>query len=324
MFYFLADEQKPISWEDPLQIPRSNSVSSVASKNNFNPQSVTRKSSTSIITLPNRNNHNSYTLNSLNNNHQETNFYSNPQHFLKQDEEDHFDNTQLLSLFDHNPNSSPFFTNANIKKHKKLEHTPSARTVSSEDSWCSSIGSGRSNSEHNDCFDDGSSINDDEDSVSERSSSLSSTPRNSRLRSTFNKATQHLSLDKWRNHINNINNNHSNSSHSSNSSANHSFGNATMPSTTTTTTSSANNQEPSNESLSRLTRWFSMRRGSNQYDLNSNSGRSGSVEKSFDNDDKCASGRKMPQLQEVKNPPTNYNFNVLTPDKFSSKLRRFN
>lgn len=212
---------------------------------------------------------------------------------MKQDDEDLIENTQLLDLNNllNNQNNNHLIISANIKKHKKLEHTPSARTVSSEDSWCSSIGSGRCNSEHNDCFDDGSSINEDDDSVSERSSSFVSTPRNSRLRLTFNKATQHLSLDKWRNSSSNNNLNHAISSHSNNS---------TMPSTTTTT-SATNSQESSNESLSRLTRWFSMRRGSNQYDLNgsNNSGRSSSIEKSFENDDKSASGKKMPQLQEV-------------------------
>lgn len=121
--------------------------------------------------------------------------------------------------------------------------------------------------------DDTSSCNDDEDNLSERSNSLTSTPRNSQLRLTFNKA-----FDKWRGH-NQPANNHS---LSSNNSSIVSCGTNTMPATS--------NQESPGESLSRLSRWFSIRRGStHQYDLNASNqsnSRSGSVEKSFENDDK--------------------------------------
>jgi hypothetical protein len=150
------------------------------------------------------------------------------------------------------------------KTHKKLEHTPSARSnVSSEDSWCPS--------EDHDA-DDISSYIDDDDNLSERSSSLIST-RTSQLRLTFNKAKQHLSLDKWRNNSTN----------------------SIMPSSTNTSHSQADSP---GEPMSRLTRWWSMRRGSHQYDLsNPNSpNRSGSIDK--DGDEK-SNGKKMPLLQEV-------------------------
>lgn len=114
----------------------------------------------------------------------------------------------------------------------------------------------------------------DDDNISDRSTSLIATPRNSQLRLTFNKAKQHLSLDKWRNHSSSPTN---------------------MPSSATST-----NQESPGEPFTRLTRWFSMRRNSNQYDLNASSpNRSGSVEKENEQNDKMANGKKMPQLQEV-------------------------
>lgn len=225
-------------------MPRSNSISSTA--NTFNSQSVTRKSSSSIVSLPQR--QNSYNLNTINNN-QETSFYSP-------------NVLNINSIINNNHlNTSPIDNNSQHlnKTRKKLEHTP----CNSEDSWCPS-------EDHDN--DDISSYNDDEDNLSDRSTSLISTSRNSQLRLTFNKAKQHLSFDKWR--------------HNSTS---------TMP--------SSNNQESSGEPLSRLSRWFSIRRGSHQYDLNtstSSPNRSGSVEK--ENDEKLVNNKKMPQLQEVSEP----------------------
>ncbi|CRK89815.1 CLUMA_CG003480, isoform A [Clunio marinus] len=247
MNQLLHNEQKPISWEDPL--PRSNSISSTT--NTFNSQSVTRKSNNSIISLPQR--HQSYNLNTVNNN-QETSFYNSPQVLNLNSL---INNNHLLN---NNTSSSPLNQHLN-KSHKKLEHTPSARsTVSSEDSWCPS-------EDHDN--DDISSYNDEDDNLSDRSTSLISAARNSQLRLTFNKAKQHLSFDKWRNNS------------------------STMPST--------NSQESPGEPLSRLSRWFSIRRGSHQYDLNSSNNsqnRSGSIEK--ENDEKFANGKKMPQLQETE------------------------
>lgn len=258
-----SDEQKSISWEDPL--PRSNSISGTTNiSDSFNPQSVTRKSSNSILSLGQRHHH-SYNLNSVNNNNHEASFFSSQLINLNSlINNNHLINTSSPTIVNHHHHTS-------AKRHRKLEHTPSSRsTVSSEDSWCPS------ETDHE--VDDISSCNDDDETLSERSSSsLISSTRNSQLRLTFNKAKQHLSFDKWR----------SPSSISSSS--------ATMP--------SSNAQDSTVEPLSRLSRWFSIRRGSNNYDLSSSSStnnspnRSGSIEK--DNDDKLANGKKMPQLQEV-------------------------
>jgi hypothetical protein len=190
------------------------------------------------------------------NNNQETSFYNPPPQILNL-------NSLNNSIINNNHLTSPLnqlSPQPVIKTHKKLEHTPSARsTISSEDSWCPS-------EDHEN--DDISSYNDEDDNLSDRSSSLISAARNSQLRLTFNKAKQHLSFDKWRN-----------------------SSSSTMP--------SSNNQESPGEPLSRLSRWFSIRRGSHQYDLNASSpNRSGSIEK--ENDEKMANGKKMPQLQEVK------------------------
>lgn len=144
---------------------------------------------------------------------------------------------------------------------KKLERTPSGRSaVSSDDSWC------LSEDHYND---DISSYNENTDNLNHRNTSLISAARNSQLRLTFNKAKQHLSFDKWRHNPS-----------------------PTMP--------SSNNQESPVEPLSRLSRWFSIRRGSHQYDLNTStnsSHRSNSVDK--ENDEKLSTDKKMPQLQEV-------------------------
>ncbi|KAG5682621.1 hypothetical protein PVAND_011963 [Polypedilum vanderplanki] len=285
-----ADEQKPISWEDPLPLPRSNSISNA---NVFNSQSVTRKSSNSIISFPQR--HNSYNLNSVNNN-QETSFYNQQEIFNLNSL---LNNNHLINNNSSSNNSSDSASVSNNSSvivtssspvtviapsqqqqqqqqqqpepqnqtHKKLEHTPSARsTVSSEDSWCPS-------EEHD--ADDISSYNDDDDNLSERSNSLIST-RTSQLRLTFNKAKQHLSLDKWRNNSTN----------------------SIMPSTTNSNSHNSQADSPG-EPMSRLTRWWSMRRGSHQYDLsNPNSpNRSGSIDK--DGDEK-SNGKKMPLLQETE------------------------
>lgn len=147
------------------------------------------------------------------------------------------------------------------KSRKKLEHTLSARSTISSEE------SWYPSEGH----DEISSYNEDEDNLSDRrSTTLISAARNNQIRLTFNKAKQHLSFNKWRN----------------NSSSN-------MP--------SSNTQESPGEPLSRLSRWFSIRRGSHQYDLNSSHSspnRSGSVDN--EHEDKLQNGFKMPQLQEVK------------------------
>lgn len=168
----------------------------------------------------------------------------------------------------------------NFKNRKRLEHTPSSRTVSSDEGWCSE----RGGSEH-----DFSSDGEDEDKKSINSLTSVNT-RNSHLRSTLNKAKQHLSFDKWRS---GGSNNHSNT--------------VTMPSQQPETLSPGESSPGG-----RLSRWFSIRRGStHQYDFGAskNSGRD-SRASSIESDEKSKqsgtlngttiNGYKMPQLPEVR------------------------
>lgn len=169
--------------------------------------------------------------------------------------------------------------NQNFKNRKRLEHTPSSRTVSSDEGWCSE----RGGSEH-----DFSSDGEDEDKKSINSLTSVST-RNSHLRSTLNKAKQHLSFDKWRG---------GGASNNSNSSA--------MPSQQPEIVSPGESSPGG-----RLSRWFSIRRGSaHQYDFGAgkHSGRE-SRANSIESDDKSRqtgtlngtviNGYKMPLLPEV-------------------------
>lgn len=187
--------------------------------------------------------------------------------------------------------------------HKRLEHTQSARTInSSEDSWCSE------RSDHD-------LSSEEEDDVSERSVT-STTQRNSQLRSTFNKAKQHLSFDKWRT-----------SGGGGGNSGNHLQQQQTQSllsggnnnSTTTTMPAAHHHQDtttPGESPGGRLSRWFSIRRGStHQYDIGGRDGRHSSSSGSIDVTDvtehtssKAAvtstgtilgTGSKMPQLPEV-------------------------
>lgn len=261
-FCSISDEPKlnPGSWEDPL--PRTHNATIV----NYNGITNNTRRSTD---LP-------LTTTCLNNRH---------------------NNNLSAKQFNLNNATAAVATlGNNTNNRRRLEHTPSARTISSEESWCSEgVASDRE-------------LSSDEDDESDRSIS-SSTPRNSQLRLTFNKAKQHLSFDKWRNNSNNNittnNNNPSGSLNSSNSST-ASSNNTTMPST------SVNTESPV-EPFSRLSRWFSMRRGSThqQYDLGSTRDsrdlRAGSVDH-VDNSDVQAANRaatissnKMPQLNEVTN-----------------------
>lgn len=163
---------------------------------------------------------------------------------------------------------------------RRLEHTPYARTVSVEDSWCS-----ERSSEH-----DLSSDGEDEDKKSIRSITSISL-RNSNLRSTLNKAKHHLSFDKWRGNHSNANGNNTN-----NTSANSMM----MPSQQNDTLSPGETTPGG-----RLSRWFSMRRGSaNQYDFGGKDGRD-SRASSCEIEDKAkqvpatVNGHKMPLLPEV-------------------------
>ncbi|XP_059612881.1 uncharacterized protein LOC132259326 isoform X1 [Phlebotomus argentipes] len=162
--------------------------------------------------------------------------------------------------------SPPGATLAPAHDQRNLSHTPSARTVSSEESWCSEgAGSER-------CL-----SSDDEDE-SDRSATSSVTPRNSQLRSTFNKARHHLSFDKWR------------------SSSSASMPTAPQPESTT----------PGESPGGRLSRWFSIRRGSShQYDISGKDSGGDSTDNSAQQTPTQSSASrtpsttgKMPQLSE--------------------------
>lgn len=155
-----------------------------------------------------------------------------------------------------------------------------ARTISADESWCSERAT-----DH-----DLSSDADDDDKRS-ISSITSTNTRNSHLRSTFNKARQHLSFDKWR---------HSNGS---NASHNTSASSMIMPSQQHDSTLSPGESTPGG----RLSRWFSIRRGSaHHYDFGgAKEGGRDSRASSVEADDKSkqvpltVNGYKMPLLPEV-------------------------
>lgn len=168
---------------------------------------------------------------------------------------------------------------------RRLEQTVYARTISADESWCSERNNGH---EHDHLSSDGE--DDDKKSIS---SITSTSTRNSHLRSTLHKARQHLSFDKWRNSLNSSN---------SNSSAN----------TTMMTTHPHESSLSPGESTpgGRLSRWFSIRRGSaHQYDFGGSGGGKengrDSRASSIEADDRTKqipvtiNGHKMPLLPEV-------------------------
>lgn len=112
------------------------------------------------------------------------------------------------------------------------------------------------------------------------SSLISTSHRNSQLRSTFNKAKHHLSFEKWRSSASSSQQANSSSNNKDNSNTlNHSISNSSSNSTPNNQDGCANNSNSSNNSNGvttpndsspggRLSRWFSIRRGSShQYDV---------------------------------------------------------
>lgn len=175
----------------------------------------------------------------------------------------------------------------NYKNRKRLEHTPSSRTVSSDEGWCSERG------EH-----DLSSDGEDEDKKSINSLTSVNT-RNSHLRSTLNKAKQHLSFDKWRGGGGGSGGGGGNQSNNCNATV--------MPSQQPETLSPGESSPGG-----RLSRWFSIRRGSaHQYDFGASKhsgrdSRSGSIESDTDKTKQSGTlngtiinGYKLPLLPEV-------------------------
>lgn len=187
----------------------------------------------------------------------------------------------------------------NYKNRKRLEHTPSSRTVSSDEGWCSERG------EH-----DLSSDGEDEDKKSINSLTSVNT-RNSHLRSTLNKAKQHLSFDKWRGVSGG-----GGGGGGGGGQPNNSCNSPVMPSQQPDTLSPGESSPGG-----RLSRWFSIRRGStHQYDFGASKhsgrdSRSGSIETDNDKTKQpgtlngtVINGYKMPLLPEVSGIRTINNF----------------
>lgn len=280
-----ADEPKlNQSWEDPL--PHRTTPTSVV---NFTGTPIARRSDVASLLAPNRHiNNNILAAPKQQQKSTSLNLGKRETQTLQQQQQQQTPSSQLQQQH-----------HQGIRK--RLEHTPSARTVSSEESWCSEgVASDR----------ELSSDDEDDSQLSDRSIT-SSTPRNSQLRLTFNKAKQHLSFDKWRN-SNSANNNNSvlitptgnqslsNSTATTNSSA------SSTPTSTVAGMPSANNESPSSEPFSRLSRWFSIRRGStHQYDVDKGrENRAASAEPDMTDSamskTSTISSNKMPQLTEVR------------------------
>lgn len=124
-------------------------------------------------------------------------------------------------------------------------------------------------------------LNNEEDINGSVTSSLSATnQRNSQLRSTFNRAKQHLSFDKWRS-TNSQNSPADTSSNSSTGSSSGGGGTLTRRASTSCATMPTAHQPPREDITTpgespggRLSRWFSIRRGSShQYDVGGRDGR---------------------------------------------------
>lgn len=150
----------------------------------------------------------------------------------------------------------------NHSQHHRLDRNSSIRTNSSDEScW----------SEFHTVNHDTSSEGEDESDLSVASTSI----RNSNLRISLSKAKHRLSFDKWR------------------------VGNNSQSSTTGNVTMHSPTEVPSPDSPSgRLSRWFSIRRGSSHnYDVGGKDSRGGSLEKDVKSSEKTS---KMPQLSEVR------------------------
>ncbi|KAI9588884.1 hypothetical protein GQX74_007053 [Glossina fuscipes] len=185
-----------------------------------------------------------------------------------------------------------------------------------DDSWCSAERGEHTPTEaHNKSPNPSISSEDEELAHEEKAngsatSSLSATnQRNSQLRSTFNRAKQHLSFDKWRSPGNVNNCAADNSTNSSNNAAGGS-GTLTRRASTTTCSIMPTAHQPSREDITtpgetpggRLQRWFSMKRGSShQYDVGGRDGRQ-STSSSIDYSDTVCDGTShMSVTQKLTN-----------------------
>lgn len=157
-------------------------------------------------------------------------------------------------------------------------------------------------------------INEEELNGSVTSSLSATNQRNSQLRSTFNRAKQHLSFDKWRSSSNANSSTADTSSNSSTSSSGGGGGGSsgtltrrastTCATTTTTNSTMPTAHQPPREDITtpgetpggRLSRWFSIRRGSShQYDVGGRDGRQSNSSSIDLPDAVCDSTQASPQ-----------------------------
>lgn len=165
-----------------------------------------------------------------------------------------------MNLKHHLLNAEQIQSHHHKTQYHRLDRNSSIRTNSSDESCWSELGT----------------VNNDTSSEGEDESDLSvasATIRNSNLRISLSKAKHRLSFDKWR---------------GGNNSQSSAIGNVTMHSPEVTSPDSSGG---------RLSRWFSIRRGSSHnYDVGGKDNRCGSLEKETKLSEKSS---KMPQLSEV-------------------------
>ncbi|XP_053949250.1 uncharacterized protein LOC128857524 [Anastrepha ludens] len=186
-------------------------------------------------------------------------------------------------------NNSQTNTSTNSASKKRLEHNASTRSVQSEDSWCSEQSIDQEpNANSALTASDEEAATEDERERSSVTSLSATNQRNSQLRSTLNKAKQHLSFDKWRTSSSNSGNaaNNTSTNCATNSSAGSNGAADSSGSSTQTRRASACTMPTAHQSAredlttpgetpgGRLSRWFSIRRGSShQYDVGGRDGR---------------------------------------------------
>ncbi|XP_067641888.1 uncharacterized protein [Eurosta solidaginis] len=189
-----------------------------------------------------------------------------------------------------NINSQTHNTTNSTETKKRLEHNDSTRSAQSEDSWYSEQSSVDqepiANSTLTASDDEEEATTEDERDPNSVTSLSATNQRNSQLRSTLNKAKQHLSFDKWRtSSSNNTTTNCATNSAAAaaninglSDSSGHSTQTRRASACTTMPTAHQSTREelttPGESPGGRLSRWFSIRRGStNQYDIGGRDGR---------------------------------------------------
>lgn len=177
--------------------------------------------------------------------------------------------------------SPPNIEAGEVPSIKKLDYTPSSRTVnSSEESW------GSERSEHSSDED----VEEDDDERSEHSINSLSTPhrQKNQLRLTLNKAKQTLSfVDKWRQSAGATTNSVSTTS------PQEALKNTnTMPAVHHHQDSPTPGETPGG----RLSRWFSIRYKSQNYDVGAREGRHSTVSGSIDQTDTTAIENSSPKI----------------------------